>query len=467
VIQYLHRNQLISETDLPADLTLLDYLRTRRQLTATKEGCASGDCGACTVALGQLNSDGELVYQSVNSCICPATELQGCDLVTAADLQSEESLHPVQRAFVESHASQCGFCTPGFVVSAFTLLEGRSANAPLTDEEASQAVAGNLCRCTGYGPIISAVKAAAEGYETRLERAAVAESLRGINNCASENELKLPTTLEDLGALLLQHPDAELIAGGTDLMLEVTQRLRAKPRMIGLSRISELQHIEQQGRNVRVGAGVTFNQLHSWASAEVPELARLLLHIGSDQIRNRGTVGGNLGTASPIGDLPPVLLALDASVTLWSQRGVRELPLDQFFTGYRMTQLGGGEIIHSVSFKLPSSHERFVIEKVSKRREDDISALLLCARFTLNEGRIETIDLGLGGVAATPLRAAELCASLAATQITAWDYAKLRLLFDQHIQPLDDLRASADYRLHCATVLLLEAIQRSEVVDAN
>lgn len=467
MIQYLHRNQLISETDLPADLTLLDYLRTRCQLTATKEGCASGDCGACTVALGQLNGDGELFYQSVNSCICPATELQACDLITAADLQHELSLHPVQRAFVESHASQCGFCTPGFVVSAFTLLEGRSSKQPLTDEEASQAIAGNLCRCTGYGPIISAVKTAAEGYETTLERSAVTESLMGIKHSTSENGLKLPATLEELGALLVQQADAELIAGGTDLMLEVTQRLRAKPNMIGLRRISELQLIEQQGNQVRVGAGVTFNQLHNWASVELPELAKLLLHIGSDQIRNRGTVGGNLGTASPIGDLAPVLLALDASLRLWSQRGVRELPLDQFFTGYRMTQLEVGEIIHSVSFNLPGPHERFVIEKVSKRREDDISALLLCARFTLNEGLVEKINLGFGGVAATPLKATELCTQLTDTQISDWDYAKLRLLMDQHLQPLDDLRASADYRLHCATALLLEAIHCAEVGDAS
>ena len=467
MIQYLHNNRIVSEPDLPADLTLLDYLRNEQRLTATKEGCASGDCGACTVALGRLDESGELEYQSVNACICPATELHGHELVTAADLQQGHNLHPVQQAFVDAHASQCGFCTPGFIVSAFVLMESLGTDETPSDEMASQAIAGNLCRCTGYGTIVSAVKRAAQKYESSVDKTHVSNKLAEIEPLGQESALKLPESLEELARLQSQSPSYELIAGGTDLMLEVTQRLETKHLMIGLSRIRELQQIteDKDSRQVRVGAGVSFNQLLDWASAALPELATLLLHIGSDQIRNRGTVGGNLGTASPIGDLPPLFLALQAEVRLWSTEGARDLALEQFFTGYRTTVLRQNEIIHSVSFQLPDLSETLVVEKVSKRREDDISALLLAACFSLNRGRIDRIALGLGGVAATPTKGSSLVAGLQGTEISAWDYASMRALVDKHLQPMDDLRASAEYRLHCAAALLLDALQRAEVSD--
>lgn len=467
MIQYLHNNQILSEPDLPADLTLLDYLRNERRLTATKEGCASGDCGACTVALGRLDESGELEYQNVNACICPATELHGHELVTAADLQRGDSLHPVQQAFVSTHASQCGFCTPGFIVSAFVLMESLSEGEAPSDELASQAVAGNLCRCTGYGTIISGVKQAAQHYESSIDRVQVAKRLAQIGPLGQENALMLPDSLDELGRLQSQSSNYELIAGGTDLMLEVTQRLKTKPLMIGLSRIRELQQITQEREpgQVRVGAGVSFNQLLEWASTALPELARLLLHIGSDQIRNRGTVGGNLGTASPIGDLPPLFLALKADLRLWSAAGLRDLPLEQFFTGYRSTALQPNEIIHSVSFNIPASSQTLVIEKVSKRREDDISALLLAARFSINGGQIDQLDLGLGGVAATPTNASGLAADLTGRAIRALDYRSMRTLVDKHLQPMDDLRASAEYRMHCTAALLLDALQKAEVSD--
>ncbi len=465
MIRYLHNNQIVSAPDLPADLTLLDYLRNDQRLTATKEGCASGDCGACTVALGRLDESGELEYQSVNACICPAAELHGHELVTAADLQQGDTLHPVQQAFVEMHASQCGFCTPGFIISAFVLMESLVEGEIPSNEVASQAVAGNLCRCTGYGTIVGAVKQAAQHYESPIDRIKVAHQLQQIAPLGQESALLLPDSLEELSRLQLQGSNYEIIAGGTDLMLEVTQRLESKPFMLGLSRIRELQQITEDGLSgrVRVGAGVSFNKLLDWASAALPELANLLLHIGSDQIRNRGTVGGNFGTASPIGDLPPLFLALHAEVRLWSSHGARDLPLEQFFTGYRTTVLQQNEIIHSVSFKLPDSTETLVVEKVSKRREDDISALLLAACFTLNQGRIDHIALGLGGVAATPTNASSLAAHLKGTKVSTWDYASMRELINQHLQPMDDLRASAEYRLHCTAGLLLDALQEAEV----
>ena len=462
MIQYVHRNKRVSEADLPADLTLLDYLRNSLGLSATKEGCASGDCGACTVALGALDESGQLVYQSVNSCICPATELHARELVTAADLHGAGSLHPVQSAFVEQHASQCGFCTPGFIVSAFTLLEGLPEGEIPTEEQASQAVAGNLCRCTGYGPIIKAVQTAAQDKSccrSQTDKQQVAELLRQIEPGLSSTAFALPESLDALAELMLEEGSFEIIAGGTDLMLEVTQRLQSKPRLIGLSRIVELLKIERQGQRVSVGAGVSFSQLHAWAAVHLPPLAELLLHIGSDQIRNRGTLGGNLGTASPIGDLPPVLLALDAQIRLWSPNGVRELPLAEFFVGYRKTLIHKNEIIHSVSFELLQSEE-LIIEKVSKRREDDISALLFAACIGINAGTIESIKLGLGGVAAVPTAAPEISAALVGTAVDTWDMSALRQLVGLHLQPMSDLRASAEYRLHCTSALLLDAITR-------
>lgn len=462
MIEYLHRGDLVSEVDLPADLTLLDYLRLRRRNTSAKEGCASGDCGACTVALGRLGAEG-LHYQSVNACICPAAELQGCELVTAADLADGADLHPVQQAFVDLHASQCGFCTPGFVISTFVLLENI---AHPSEAQIQQAIAGNLCRCTGYGPIIEAVAKAAEGYERRHVQS-VAAKLERIARSESRTGLALPTSLAALAQVLEESPGTELIAGGTDLMLEVTQNLKPKAQMIGLTRIAELNIILESDGSVEIGAGVSFTQMLEWASQRLKPLAELLLHIGSDQIRNRGTLGGNLGSASPIGDLAPVLLALKAEIRLWSPRGERTLALRDFFTGYRKTVLEDHEIIRSVSFRLPMADEHFTIDKVSKRKEDDISTLCQAVLARFEVGKLVQLSIGLGGMAATPLAAQALSDELVGRDATELTYAQLRPLVDRHLQPMDDLRASAQYRLHCCAALLAESLTAQEIVHAS
>ena len=463
MIRYLHRNLIIEEADVPADLSLLDYLRDNRGIKASKEGCASGDCGACTVALGYVNADSKLEYRSVNACICPASELQGADLITAGDLETAEGLHPLQQAFVTEHASQCGFCTPGFIVSGFTLLE--HVNSPSLDQ-IKQAVAGNLCRCTGYGPIIKAIANTAPSYTSSIAKQQVLESLMSLKHSARHEQANetqafmLPETLQQLGACMRSHPNAELIAGGTDLMLEITQQLKNKSSMISLSRIHALQKIETTDHQVVMGAGVSFNQMLHWANHYMPPLAHLLIHIGSDQIRNRGTLGGNLGTASPIGDLAPVLLALDARIHLWHPEGSRSMPLDSYFLGYRKTALKVGEIIHSLEFKLPQVSDLWVIDKVSKRVEDDISAICMALWARSNEGVIVDFRLGLGGVAATPIRATDIENGIIGQTLGSIKHADLESLVKDSITPLDDLRATAAYRIHCTSALLFEGLKQ-------
>lgn len=462
MVEYLYRGELVREVDLPADLTLLEYLRLRRRNTSAKEGCASGDCGACTVALGRLTAEG-IRYQSVNACICPAAELHGCELVTAADLADGEQLHPVQQAFVELHASQCGFCTPGFVISAFVLLENL---AQPSEAQIEQAIAGNLCRCTGYGPIIDAVAKAAQGYERRHAKDSAAK-LAEIAPSDSHAGLALPRTLDELAMLLEESPGIELISGGTDLMLEVTQNLKPKAQMIGLTRIAELNTIRESEGWVTMGAGVSFTQMLEWSSKHLEPLSELLLHIGSDQIRNRGTLGGNLGSASPIGDLAPVLLALNAEIRLWSPTAERTLALSDFFIGYRKTVLRNQEIIRSVNFRLPTADELFTIDKVSKRKEDDISTLCQAVLARFEAGRLAQLSIGLGGMAATPIAAQALSKELVGRNATQLTYDQLRPLVDRHLQPMNDLRASAQYRLYCCAALLAEALSSGEIAHAS
>ena len=466
MIEYVQRGEIIREAELPADATLLEYLRLECRNTSAKEGCASGDCGACTVALGQLTGDG-VRFTSVNGCILPAAELHGRELVTAADLGNLEYLHPVQRAFVTEHASQCGFCTPGFVMSAFVLLQN---NPEPTDDEIRQAIAGNLCRCTGYGPIVAAVKQAAllaknlrkeqieqEQFEKEKHHSS-ANLLAQIAPAGTSSGLALPVSLNSLAAALSESPGVQIIAGGTDLMLEVTQNLHAKSQMIGLSRIPELSFINEKKGKLSLGAGVTFSQLLEWARGRLEPLAELLLHIGSDQIRNRGTLGGNLASASPIGDLAPFFIALNGQVKLWSQSGERSLPLEAFFTGYRQTVLEPHEIIHSVTFDLPAEGDTLTVDKVSKRKEDDISTLCQVVWAKLDEGRIKQLQLGLGGMAATPIAARTLAEELIGLEVQSLNYTQIHPLVERHIKPMSDLRGSAAYRIHCSAALLVQSL---------
>ncbi|WP_086933563.1 xanthine dehydrogenase small subunit [Agarilytica rhodophyticola] len=504
-MQFVINNTLITEDNLPADLTLLRYLRENQHLCGTKEGCASGDCGACTILVGSLNTSANketVEYISVNACIAPVAIAQGKHVVTVEHLagtpqestqsQSEpQIMHPSQAAMVESHGSQCGFCTPGFVMSLAGLYENKT-NAQLTDAscakvsraEVYDAISGNLCRCTGYRPIVDAGFHMFEredndnsGKHHHLFNDKILQQLRSIT--APEENIKhkeaafiQATSIEMLNQTLNRLSNAKVIAGGTDLMLEVTQQFKALPELIDVSNIPEMQSCDfvtdeddvdsettLAEEKLVIGAAVTYSQIEKQLAQRFPELCKLLTRLGSRQIRNRGTIGGNIGNASPIADTPPILLCMDAVVEIGATDGSRrKVRLDEFYLDYKKTVLKDREYI--ISIQLPSKNlEQFHrFYKVSKRMEDDISSVMAAIRFDIQDNKIVRTRIAFGGMAATPIRAkdAEDCFKDADvdSEIAINDaIASLK----QHLNPLTDVRASAQYRLNIAVNLLYKA----------
>ncbi len=451
------------------DTSVLELLRDSLGQTGSKEGCASGDCGACTVALGEAGPDGRVRYHSANACITPAHQLQGRVLVTVEGLADGERLHPAQAAMVECHASQCGFCTPGIVMSLFTLYEEQRMGddkvpAPLTPQRLEAALGGNLCRCTGYRPIRDAALSMGDyPHEGPPWMKAGIDAAAPLASSSAERDADSafvqPASLAELLDERSRHPEARLVAGATDLWLEVTQHLARFARLVDLTRVAELQAIEEttldDGRaGWWIGAAVTYSRLETLLEAHFETFAHLLHRLGSAQIRNRGTLGGNIANASPIGDTPPVLLALGSRLWLAGPEGERELPLDDFFLDYKQTALRQGEVIRAIFLPRPEAGRHLRVWKLSKRREDDISAVLGAFGWRREDGVLREVRLAFGGMAAIPKRAAAAEAALEGQVPSTAAFQAAKLALAQDFQPMSDVRGSAHYRRLSAANLL-------------
>ncbi len=451
-LRFWHHGEMMNLGNVPPDRTLLDLLREDLRLTATKEGCAAGDCGACTVVVAEA-VNGQLQYRAVNSCIKPAHAIDGQALWTAADLaRPDGTLHPVQQAMVACHGSQCGFCTPGFVMSLFALYQRTVAKGQTVDSHtAHQALSGNLCRCTGYRPIVQAAcSLQAHATQTVDETPIVAALHQLAATPETVGDYQRPSTLPALLQARAKHPTAQLIAGATDAGLWITQGLRRMPQIIDLTRVAELRRVERYQKHIAIGAAVNLQDAFEALAADRPVIAPFGERFAGWPVRQSGTLGGNVANGSPIGDSMPLLIALGAQVVLMAHRKGhtvhRHVPLDQFYTGYRQSLLAADEVLAWVVVPRPAPGEWLGAYKVSKRQEDDISAVCLAVQLHVQDGSITAARIGAGGVAATPARAVQTEAALIGQP---WNEATLQAAqaaIADEFSPLSDLRASADYR---------------------
>lgn len=472
MIQFLLNDRLQQETTLPPDTTVLQYLRQDAGRCGTKEGCASGDCGACTVVIAEPQGD-TLRYTPINACLTFMSALQGKQLITVEDLKHRGELHSVQQAMVDHHASQCGFCTPGFVMSMFALQKNHQqqrvsaalAHSGVPRERVLQALSGNLCRCTGYRPIVDAAHAACEvasndqfdgNEKVTLQRLRAIAPLSGQSTCTSDDVCLLPCTIEELAAAYLADPQAKLVAGGTDLALEVTQRHQRLHKLIALNHIAELKTVTVTPDAILIGAAATLSQCLPTLEHQFPDFGALLERFASQQIRNQGTFGGNIANASPIGDGGPVLLALGASLVLRCGGEKRTLPLEQFYLGYKQTALRAGEFIEQIIIPCPSadSGRTLKVYKVSKRLDDDISAVCGAFHIEVQNGLVAHASIAFGGMAAIAKRATHCEQQLVGQpwQSATVERACQALMLDY--QPISDFRGSQEYRMQVAKNLL-------------
>ncbi|NNU81300.1 xanthine dehydrogenase small subunit [Halovulum dunhuangense] len=448
-IAFLLNGETVRERVMDPTRTLLDWLRETRRLSGTKEGCNEGDCGACTVTVSALEN-GQLVHRALNACILFLPQLHGKAVRTVEGIAAPDgALHPVQQAMVEHHGSQCGFCTPGVVMSLYTAhRDGR--------RDFDDVLAGNLCRCTGYAPIIRAADAAAEAPRPAWEKDETAAlAALGQRGDLQGGQAYLPDDLDAFAAWYEAHPEATLVAGATDVGLWVTKQLRTLAPVAFLHRLEALQRIETDAAGITIGAGVTLSRLRGVMAARHPDFAELIRRYGSVQVRNAATIGGNIANGSPIGDGPPALIAQGASLTLRRGAERRTLPLEDFFLDYGKQDRRPGEFVESIH--IPAQPDRLRCYKLSKRFDQDISAVCGCFSITIEDGHVNAARIAFGGMAGIPKRAAHVEAALVGHP---WEEATVRSAqgaFALDFTPLSDMRASAGYRLRAAQNMLLRA----------
>lgn len=469
-LQFLRRGQPMALANVPPDRTLLEVLREDLGCTGTKEGCGEGDCGACTVVLGE-ERDGRLHYSAVNSCIRLAHSVNGMALWTVEDLAEDPlirpqagvadagTLHPAQEAMVQCHGSQCGFCTPGFVMSLFGMYQNHVCRGEtITRQLAQEELSGNLCRCTGYRPILDAAQHMATLPPVAVDEAELLQKLKllaqfqsaleaNFSSTSSGADYLAPATQAELLAARAAHPQAQVVAGATDVGLWITKLHRQYPLVLDVTRAAELRACVDEGAHLSIGAAVTLTDAFAALTALRPQLHAFASRFAGLPVRNSGTLGGNVANGSPIGDSMPLLIALGAQVVLASaSRGERTLALEDLYTGYRQNVMAPDELLVRIVVPQPEPGEFLRAYKVSKRFDDDISAVCLVVQLQLVDGVVQRASIGVGGVAATPVRARQTEAAL---QGQRWSQAlaqQAAALLQTEFSPISDMRASSAYR---------------------
>ena len=473
---YFLLNQNSTPTDLGAinpNTTVLEWLRDN-QLVGTKEGCGSGDCGACTAVIGEIvtnNKSSKIEYKSINTCMALAYGLAGKHLVTVEGLAEEDKLHPSQKAMVLENGSQCGFCTPGFVMSLFALYQNKNS---VDLHQINEALSGNLCRCTGYKPIIAAAfsmfneKSDEPLDYYKKNQKNITKILGELNNPKhislsykkSNKTIKYdaPSTINELSNVLINSTSANIIAAGTDLSLEITQSMKEFSHIVSVNQVIELKEIKDNAKELEIGAAVSYEDAASCLITNWPDLGPFLQRFASLPIKNWATIGGNIANASPIGDMPPVLIALDAKLKLRKGPVSRTINLEDFFITYKKTVIQQGEFIESIIIPKPNENQRLITHKMSKRYEDDISAVCMAINITSTNNKPESFKIAFGGMSGIPQRSNILENFLLKNwqedNIAALSYKVLK----EEFSPFTDVRATSEYRLQVSANLIKKTI---------